>query len=175
MKMKVTGHKLHEAINTWELRRDAIGATFTGSLHVFPEQKGKVATPAEIANRFESADRNIATLQTAQLQLNFQVKVDVAGQKMSLAEAVKRYGGASRVESMWKGVIKPKKDRYAAYHAGSVTERNKDLIVAESAITHEEAVKNATTASKVTAALRAAISSGNSTEVELDLDGSLFE
>lgn len=174
MKMKVTGHKLHEAINTWELRRDAIGSTFTGSLHVFPEQKGKVATPAEVASRFEAADRNIATLQTAQLQLNFSVKVDLVGQKISLAEAVKRYGGAARLEAMWKGVIKPKKDRYT-YATGAPTERNKDMIVAEQAITHDEAVKHATTAARVTAALRAAISSGNSTEIELDLDGALFE
>src|SRR5271157_1711379 len=139
-KMKVTGHKIHEALNTWELRRDAIGSRFTGSLHVFPEQKGKVATPVEIANMYADAEKNIASLQTAQLHLNFQVKVDVAGTKVSLAEAVKRYGGAARLESMWKGVIKPKKDRYASYRDTSVTERNKDLIIAESAVTYEDAV-----------------------------------
>ena len=170
--MKVTGYMLREALKAQELRRDTAANAFPGSLKKF-ENETKEA-PTVIVQDFLDAEDAIAKLQIVQARYNLHVQVTVGGTRMPLAEAVKRLGGVSRAEKMWRTATGSAPDRYASFH--NVDERNKDVMVARSTITPADAVKFAQTASKNTGFFRAAIAVGNAVEFEAEgLDPKLFD
>ena len=168
--MKITGYMLREAIKMHELRRDTAAAAFAPSLKKF-ETETKTA-PHDIVKEFLAAEEDIAKLQMVQARYNLHVAVTVHGTRMSLAEAVKRLGGMSRVEKMWRSATGTKVDRYS-YQSD---ERSKDVLIARTTITTAEAMKLAQTAAKATGEFRAAIATGNATEFEAEtLDAKLFD
>lgn len=171
--MKITGYALREAIKQHELRRDTAAHGFNGSLKAFP---GEVKdTPSKVIETFLSAETAIARLQVAQMQYNLIVTVTpTMGEKMSLAEAIKRVGGLGRVEKMWRSAAGPKKDRYGNYL--DEDEIDPTRVRSKPTMTPTEAVKMATAAGKRAGALRAAIATSNATQVEIEgLDPELFE
>jgi hypothetical protein len=170
--MKITGYGLREAIKQQELRRDAAANAFTGCLKKFPNEKKE--SPNSIMESFSIAERNLATLQVAQMRYNLSVQID-GSEKMTLAEAIKVVGGYGRIEKMWKSTIAEKADRYAY---GTPDERNIDekIVRAERTISSQEAVKLTTTSGKRASSLRAAIAIANGKEIEIEgLDSRLLE
>lgn len=163
--MKITGYKLKELVKRTEMVRDAVASLFDGSLHRFADEKDK-DTPQNVVERFRKADLALAQVQTIQARYNLAVTVEVLGEKMALMEAVKRVGGAGRIEKMWRSASGEKKDRYG--YRDDLT-RDKDSIRAERTLTQGQALELAQEAAKVAGALRAAIAEGNSVEVELDV------
>lgn len=176
--MKVTGYLLREAIKQHELRRDAASMAFDGSLKAFPnDEKPK---PQELVEQFLASELAIAQLQVAQMRYNLAVTVEVTGQgtyagdKMTLAEAIKRVGGQGRSEKMWRSATGGKKDRYASSYGED--EIDPSRVRAKATITVNEAVKLASQAGKRAGAMRAAIATANAKEVEIeDLSPALFE
>jgi len=171
MSMKVTGYLLREAIKQHELRRDAAAQAFDGSLKAFPGEEKP--TPQSLVDQFLASERAIAKLQVAQMQYNLYVKVNVQGEDMSLAEAIKRVGGEGRSEKMWRSATGTKKDRYG--YSGD-DEMDPNRVRSKATITVNEAVKLATQAGKRAGVMRAAIATANAKEVEIeDLSPALFE
>ena len=169
--MKTTGYKLREIIRMWELRRKMAGDNFDKSLHVFEGELQE--SPQEIAENFSHADEAVANLQTAQAMYNLSVKVNVLDKEMTLCEAVKKVGGAGRVEKLWRTAATNKKDRYS-YDRELI--RGTDEIRAHRTISLKEAGELATEAAKFAGALRAAIAIANSTELEVEgLNPDLFK
>ena len=170
--MKVTGYFLREKIREWELRRNMANEQFPKSLKTFKDEKKR--TPVEVVADFEKAERAIAYIQAAQARYNLGVEVSVLSEKMTLCEAVKRVGGAGRVEALWRSAAGGKKDRYASYSNDDAV-RKADEVRAVATVTQEEAAKLATRAAKFAGAMRAAIATGNATVVDMELDTALIE
>lgn len=171
--MKITGYKLREALKEWELRRDGAIEAFDGSLTKFADETKE--TPNEIASTIVNCDKAIARLQTVQAAYNLTVSLEVEGEKISLCEAVKRVGGAERIEKTWRNAMRQVasgrssvRNRYLA--ASGVTQEE-----AKATLTHAEARVSTSVAAKTVAKLRSAIAAGNAMEIDVvDLDPSLI-
>lgn len=169
--MKVTGYQLREAIKQHTLKRDSLASSFNGTLKKFPEEKKEL--PNDVMNDFLTAELAVTKLQVAQMRYNLAVQVTVLGERMTLAEAIKRVGGPARAEKMWRSVNSPKRESYS-YRDDDEMDPNK--IRAIPVITVKESLKLAQGAAKHAGAFRAAIATGNAVEVEIeDLSSELFE
>lgn len=167
--MKVTGYKLREAIRRVELQRDTTAGLFKDSLHVF-EGESK-ADPIDLMKQFRDAEYAAAALQEAQQRYNLRVSVSVYSKALSLAVAVKMLGGAGRAAKMWRESISKKEDRY-----GNHLERSKDTEAATRVVAYSVALREANKADAYAGELRAAIATGNATEMEIEsLEPILFE
>lgn len=158
--MMVTGFLLREAIRRWELRRDTAAAQFDSSLIRFPGDERQ--DPDDVVALFLEAEVNIALLQEAQSRYNLAVSIDVLGTSMTLCAAVKRLGGAGRLDKMWRTAVGGKKDRHS-YHDPMT--RKTDEVRAERVINAKQAMERANKASAFAGALRAGIAKGNGTEL----------
>lgn len=171
--MKVTGYLIREAIKRHELRRDTSAKTFPEVLHSFVGDNKH--TPDEIIARFRASEDAVAALQVAQARYNLIIEITALDQKMTLMEAVKRIGGAGRLEKMWRDSVIPKSDRYS-YRDESM-ERDTTKVYAKPTMTQDEREDRANKAASRASAIRAAIAAGNATEVDAEaigLDPKLF-
>jgi len=166
--MKVTGYSLRDAIKEQELEKETAEGAFSSSLRAFP---GETKDPVKLVERLEQAELKLCRLEVAQMRYNTLVVVEVQGEKMSLAEAIKRVGGAGRVEKMWKGAIQDKKNRFG----DDEDYRDPTQVRPVRTIESERAKDLARAAGKKANAFRAAIATGNGREVDIEsLDASLF-
>ncbi len=169
--MQIDGYALREALKQWELRKDAAEKAFTSSLHKFADEKKDA--PQQVVDAYLKAEDAISKLQVAQMRYNLAVKVEVQGEKMTLAEAIKRVGGAGRVEKMWKGATP--QERHHRYGDDGLT-RTAGQERAEATIDAKTVVSLATQASKRSGAYRAAIAKTNGVSLDIeDLSPALFE
>ena len=161
--MKVTGYKLQHALREMAHVRDIAAQHFSEGLRVF---KGdEYVHPEKAMAMFIAAENKIARLQTAQAQYNLAVTVDVQGETMPLAQAVKLVGGAGRSEKMWRSCAKDTgKDRYS-YRENT---REAGVKVAQRTVSVDDATAHAKTAAKRASALREAIQVGNATGMDVD-------
>jgi hypothetical protein len=168
--MKVTGYKLREAIRRAVTRRDILDRQFKESLWAF-EDKSELGPPSKVAKEFAAADEAVARLEEAQQIYNSKVMLNVQGQRMSLAQAVKRVGGAGRLEKMWKSAaLDTGRDRYDSMRRT----RSKDDIHATRQVSVQEALKHQQEAASFLSDLRAAVAEGNTTALEIEIDSSLL-
>lgn len=168
--MKVNGFQLREAIKRHELRRNTSWKQFSELLFQFDSDD--LVDVTKIAERFHLADEAVAKLQTARDRFNLTVTARVHGQKMTLSEMVKRVGGAGRFEKMWRDAAgSTGRDRYSY----SERTRSKDQETAKRIISVDECLKRAHRAAKFAGELRNSIAVANTTEIDMDLDLSLFE
>jgi len=163
--MKIDGYTLQQAVREAKTERDQISQRFTPSLRKFPGEEK--SDPRKLARLFVEVEARIAKLQVAQTLYNMTVKVEVDDKEITLLEAVKRVGGAGRLESMWRSAAAPQKDRYA-YRSEDT--RDKDAVVATPQVPFEEAAGLRRSAGRTASALRAAIQKGNGEQVDLDFD-----
>lgn len=168
--MKVTGYKFQHVLRELAHTRDIAATQFDEGLWVF-EGEDK-PNPQELMKTYNDTEMKIARLQTAQAEYNLQVMVTVNGEGMSLSEAVKRVGGAGRMEKMWRSVAKNTgRDRFDRYERT----RKNDEVRATRTVSVSDAINLAREAAKFASALREAIQVGNATEIDMKLDPSLFE
>jgi hypothetical protein len=165
--MKINGYKLREAVQKWELRRDTALMQFHDALWTFETGKEPGQLPLELSKQIVEAENAITKLQTAQLALNLQVKVEVQGKSITLCEAIKGCGGADRFVQMWKGVAKLTKPMGVdLYGRGDGLSRDKEKQYATRTVEPKVAVEYATKAGAYSVALRSAVSQGNGVEVD---------
>jgi len=163
-KMEVNGYEIREAIRRWKFKAETISAAFEESLFSFEGEEKE--SPQSITDKYRKADRAIAELEALQQKYNENHKVDVIGEQMTLALAVKLVGGAGRIEKMWRVAAKGgSKDRFSYNDARK--ERNKENEYASATVTLSEARTEANKAARFASALRAAISIGNGHEINL--------
>lgn len=172
-KITLTGVQIRERIRAEELRRDLSATEFPTSLYAF-EDDDKSLSPAQHAENFLDAERKVAQLQTLQTRYNLLVQLNVLGEKMSLAEAVKRLGGAGRLTKMWTSAAKDEgKDRYG-YGSDRLT-RDKSQERARRQVTKQACAEAAGKAARFAGELRAAVARGNGTPIDFDdVEPSLF-
>ncbi len=169
--MKVTGYQLREAIRRWSGVVDVTAKQFPDSIWGFDSDELD-AKPKTIAAEYEEADLAIATLETAQQFYNQQIMVNVGGQRMTLSTAVKRVGGAGRLEKLWRNAATDSgRDRWS----NRERTRSKDTEVATRSISAADCLAAARKASQFAGNLRAAIAMGNSKELEIEIDKNLVE
>lgn len=161
--MKANGFLLREAIRRWELRRDTAINQFEDSLKKFPNEEKP--HPTAIAAEFLKCEGAIAKIQAAQARYNLSVEIAVGEEKMSLTEAVKRLGGAGRMEKLWRAAAGAgkKNESHSFYDTDT---RDPDKIRAARTISLDDALKEARKASAYASALRAGLAKGNSSEIE---------
>lgn len=169
--MKLTGYRIRERLNALLIDHKIAADAFSGSL-VYFEDDGQGETPDSVASRFAEAERKVASLQAVQARYNLAVPVEVQGERMTLCEAIKRVGGAGRLEKMWRDASSTLR---ATDWRGAPVKRTKDEVVAKRALSPEECGKRAVKAARYAAALRAAVAQGNTTEIDIDCDLALFE
>lgn len=170
--MQTDGYALHEALKQWGLRKEAAEKAFPGSLNKFKSEEKE--TPQQVMVAFIQAEDAIARLQVAQMRYNLGVGVQVQGEKMLLAEAIKRIGSAGRTEKMWK-TASPSDRRRSSYMDDSLT-RDPTQERAEATIDAKAVLSLVTQAGKKSGAFRAAIAVANGTKMEIeDLNPALFE
>lgn len=169
--MIVTGYKFQHALRELGHRRDNAAAQFKGAQFAF--EGDSVPDPKFIMMAFSRCDEAIARLQTAQQEYNLDVMVQVDNaSSMTLCQAVKMVGGAGRIEKMW---------RLCAGHTGRNRYEDRELsrdatqVRAKRQVSVDDAMREAHVAAKFASALRTAVSIGNATEREMNLDPSLFE
>lgn len=171
--MKLTGYKLQHKLKQLEQLKEVYAQQFTENIMQFESNDEKLVL-AEVFANYTSVEKKIAKIQAAQTQYNLNVKVNVLGEDMSLLEAVKLVGGAGRSEKMWKDVVKSGSGSTIRHRFTEAT-RSKDQEYAKKAISTEEAIKHSQLATKVASSLREVIQTANATEIELNLDETLFE
>lgn len=160
--MKVTGYELREGIRRHTTRREVASKQFMDSLWSFPGDT-KLST-AQIATDFESADTAVAQLESAQQMYNSMVEVKALGTSMTLSEAVKRLGGAGRLEKMWRSAATDTgRDRYHTREAS----RKADDVFAQRTIAVTDCLSKAEQSAKFASALRAAVAEVNSKSVDV--------
>jgi len=167
--MKITGYKLQHTLRELAHRRDTAAARFPKSLWRFEDEDKP--SPEEVMAAYREAEESIAKLQTAQGKYNLAITVNVMGEEMTLSEAIKRVGGAGRMEKMWRGFAAPKKDRYG-YDDPST--RDSGVERAQRQVSEDDAAGYAQKAARFASSLREAIQVANATEVEIELDPALF-
>lgn len=169
--MQTDGYALREAIKQWELRKGVAEKAFSGSLHKFKDEYKE--DPDQVVEAYQKAEDAIAKLQVAQMRYNLAVKVEVQGESMTLAEAIKRSGAAGRIEKMWKGATP--QERTLRYGDDGLT-RVAGQERAEPTISPKEVLGLTSLAGKKSGAFRATIAKANALKVEIeDLNSALFE
>lgn len=171
--MKTDGYMLRDALKAQALQKEAAEKAFKGSLHKFEDEKK--LSPQEVVDRLRMAELAIAKLQVAQMRYNLAVEVKVAGETMTLADAIKRIGAVGRAEKMWRSVTPPVERR--SYMMDDIDPtRDPNQVRAKRTIETDEAVALAAKAGKLAGQFRAAIAKGNAQEIEIEnLDPALFE
>lgn len=161
--MPVTGYGLKAQRQALELDLTTLFDELSNALYAFKTdvKRPMAAVSADIAAK----QKELCKLETLQAQYNLAVKVDVEGETISLMEAVKRVGGAVKLEQAWRAVATPKKDSYAPEHQ---TERSFDREFAGRTVTTEDAKGHTVAAARYASAVKAAVALGNATEIELD-------
>lgn len=162
--MRLNGFRLQQAIRAAQQERDLAATRFKPSLMAFPDEDKP--SPVSIAETYAEAEQRVAKLQEVQGRFNLTVQVTVLGDEMSLLEAIKRVGGAGRLEKMWRDAAADQTDRYAY----SSQTRDADSVVAKRTISFDDANDLRRKTSRYAAALRNAIQNGNAQELDLDVD-----
>lgn len=171
--MKITGYQLMDRIEALREQAQTINGQFTSALFRFKEDTDVKPEPRDLMTRYLDTERRVAALQAAQAAYNVRVTVDVMGDILSLQQAVKLIGSATRIKNNWISASKPSQESnpYSNYLE---LVRDKDNLYAQRVVGIEECLQLATAASDRVAALKQAIRSGNATEIDLDVAEELF-
>lgn len=171
--MKMTGFKLAFRLRELQELREMVASQFNESLFQFADETAARPHPRGLMETFQECERKIAVLQVVQARYNLSVTVDVAGQPMTLHEAVKRVGGAGRITRMWKTAATS--EGVARYQVRTLS-RDKDDEHAVRLVPVQECMDHSLHANRQANALRQAIQLGNAVELEMDdLAPELFE
>lgn len=171
--MKVTGYQLMDQIEVLREQAQTINGQFTGSLFRFAEATEEKPDPRELMKAYVECERKVALLQAAQAAYNVRVNVEALGEQMLLQQAVKLIGSANRVKNNWLAASKnsPDNNSYSSYYE---MVRDKTNEYAQRVVSMEECLRLSKASSDFATALKQAIRAGNATEIELELDPSIF-
>lgn len=156
MMFEVDGVTIKSTLSMYKTRLEAIAPQFAETCWIFPDEE-KVH-PKEVYDDFMNASKACAELEELQQAFNLDVLVEVQGEQMTLARAVKLVSMAGNCAKMWKTAARDTgRDRYSTRDmtrtAGEI--RAKRVVsVRECLDAHRDAEIYATS-------LRAAIARGN--------------
>lgn len=162
--MRVNGFRLQQDIREAQEERNLLVGRFSPALKAFPGEDHD--DPERLAAEVAIVEERIAVLQVAQTKFNLRTKVKVGDQEMPLVAAIKRLGGVERRVNLWREASA--EDATTARRRGyyAETTRDADAVVAQRTVKIDRANDLRREARKEATALRAAIQSGNSQEVD---------
>ena len=161
--MEVNGYQLRDALTRANLERHVAEQQFTNCLTAFEGEEK--SPPDEVVKNYEKANEKVCTLQALQEWYNQQVPVIIMGKQMTLALAIKLKDGACRVENMWRQATNDTSDPFG--YSRREMARSKEQEYARRTISVKDALQRASTSSSYTNAIKAAISKGNLTNVQV--------
>jgi len=171
--MKVNGYKIQHRLKELKDRRDIAASQFSNELWQFDTDKDTKIHPNEAMATFADCEYKIAQLQVLQARYNLAVEVTAGVLTMTLHEAVKRIGGAGRMEKMWRTAAAS--SGVGNYGYSRPMERSKEKEYAQRMISVEECMDSSNAASKFAASLRESIQLGNAKTIEMKVDAALFD
>ena len=169
MSRVLNGYMLREAIKRWIMRRDTASKQFGSSLFQFDEdyEGGQIPednNPLAISSVFKKADDAVAKLETLQQAYNLKVPVKLRGQTVTLSYAVKRVGGAGRIDKMWRSAAVD--DGTERHYSRQITRQDGERR-ARKMVTMPIALGQSDDSARFAGEIRAAIAQANSTEIPL--------
>jgi hypothetical protein len=170
--MKITGHRIKEAIEAWKIKRELAADAFGKALFSFEGEK-KMPADAFFAE-YDEAEDAIVKLQAAQAEYNLHVTLDASGENYTLIEAVKRVGVLTRYIKVWKEALKAQAVETSRWERQRNFVRKQDDQIAEKTITDERCREMVTKLSQQKNALQGAVAVANATPVEIVLDENLL-
>lgn len=178
--MELTGHRIKNTIKAWELKREALQKRFNEVIYTFPSNgdpsvETKQESLLEVSTKLNEVEAAIAKLQEIQSVYNMSVDIKHSeNSKFTLCEAIKRIGGAVRMEKLWKKIVAEKEEK-SYYSPRESNVRNKDAIYARLSITDEEAMEKALFFTNLSSVLKSAIAEANTVKIEMDVNQNLFQ
>lgn len=175
--MKISGYKLIDRLEELKEQAKTVDAQFVSSLHKFDKEidfaPDVIALPQEIMQKYADIQTKIGKLQEAQTIYNIKVKVKIQDEVLTLNRAIKEYGSIGHVKNQWKTASVANANRSPYY--GFELSRNKEQIYAVRTISIEDSNVLYETANKQVGLLKQGIRSGNATEINIEIDESVFE
>jgi len=174
--MRITGYQLMDRIEALRERAQTLNGQFLGSLFRFEKDAVTKPDPRELMRDYLECEKKVALLQEAQAAYNVHVSVSVQDETLSLQQAVKLVGSATRIKNNWLAASKDNPDPqcHSHYYYSSTLERSKDMEYAQRVVGKQECLRLSEIAADYAAALKQAIRSGNATEIELDISAELM-
>jgi hypothetical protein len=169
--MRVTGYLLMDRIETLQEQAKTLDSQFKSALFQFETETEEKPDPRLLMRSYQECQEKLALLQEAQAEYNLRVKVTVLFESMSLQRAVKLIGSASYIKNQWKSAAQ---DEGQNHFYGMPRQRDRDSEYAARMVGRQECLQLAEAASKMAAALKQAIRSGNATEIDLEIDARAF-
>ena len=163
MPQEVNGNQLRDALTRAHLERHVAEQQFASCLTAFEGEEK--SAPDEVVANYEKAYEKACRLQSLQEWYNQNVLVNVMGKQMTLALAIKLKDGACRVENMWRQATNDTSDPFG--YSRREMARSKEQEYARRTISVKDALQRASTSSSYTNAIKAAISKGNLTNVQV--------
>jgi hypothetical protein len=142
---------------------------FVDNIKVFNGDKEQLDLES-VARTYERQERRLAKLNHCQSVYNHAVKVRVAGNDCTLDDAIKLTGGAGRIDKLWRLALQGGEEvqgRYRFMRTNNPTERDKDKEYAVRNKSVEFCLDKVTKAAQFAAAVREAVHTGNTVEVEI--------
>ena len=170
--MKITGYQLMDRLEELKEQGQTLDAQFKASLFQFADERGAQPDPRALMREYAEVERKVAIIQEAQGAYNLRVVLTIADEPMTLERAVKLIGSANRVKNQWKAASQENANSYSVY--GAQRQRDKENEYAVRMVPVEEALKLSDAAARQASAFKRAIRAGNATEIDVDLDASLF-
>lgn len=167
--VKVTGFKLKQKIQQAEIKRDSLRTALYSSFTAFEGEEKE--HPAELSSQLHEIESRIANLQTIQTILNNTINT----QHGLLTTVVKKLGGATRLEQVWRDKVFEKQRRRAYYGGDNDKVRKHDEEYAKSVLTQKQLTEFFSDQVSYTATLREIIATENAREVTLKVSEELAQ
>lgn len=166
--MKVTGSQFKQAIKTRQVRLRMLIDQFPQALMFFEGDEGRT-DPMELEDEITILEGEVIKLQTAQALYNSRVNLEVDKERVTLAEAIKRAGFATKMIALWKLASNNRNFDHRSV-------REKDHVYAVPSVSVDEIRDKIVTYTSLESQYNAAIARGNLEEVEMqDLNPELFD
>lgn len=167
--MITTGYKLQAAIKRAKSGKEIQNHLFNENLFQF-EAEDNVDTEA-VWESWLKDEKRVVKLQVLQQEYNQAVRVKVMGEDISLTEAVKQLGVATRAERIWKQAAKGSTYKTRAsrrwHDDSSAKTREEGTQYAKPVFKVDYCQEKAKSYGMVAGALKEAIQNGNAKEIDL--------
>ncbi len=170
--MQITGYQLMDRLEELKEQAKTLDGQFKGSLFRFEGEEK--ADPRQLMDAYARCERKMAAIQEAQAQYNLRVQVTVEGEAMTLHRAVRLGSVAGRLKNQWKTAAGEGQNVYFPGLHNAMA-RDKEHEYARRVVEVDECLRRSEEASRLAAAFKRAIRAGNATELNIELDPSVFE
>ena len=174
--MKVTGSQLRKALVKYALRRDQAVKTFEENIYAFKDEHHP---DLKLVSKYlYDTMAAIAFIQTAQQEFNSKVFVQIGGQAVSLAVAIKMKAGIGRLKGLWDSAYGNPSDQFMGLRRArgiSPKRREKDQEEQVRTVSTEAISEEVERLSMLMTEVQDAIASGNSQSAEVAIDADLLD